>query len=150
MSLGNPEITGYAFSWSSLRTEENGTEYPGIVAINWKAAAERAFVYGHGRESRARTRGRVSYEGGLTWIKENFLDFKNAKNGGVGILDETFHFIVDGEEAEAGNLVQIEFIGASFQEISGDYSESPDGLQIVTPLDVMRIKIDGKFLVKPT
>lgn len=145
MSLQYPTVNNKAYSWVSLSLRISGEGLAGarltklIKAISFKTSVERGDVRGTDRQTYAHTRGKVTHEASITFVKEEF-DALTAEMG-EGFMDKPLTLTVSTKE---GSNVDTHTITASgMKEYGGDYSEGTDGLECVVPLDVLRILKNG-------
>lgn len=138
-------LNGSACSYSSIKLDSGTDSINGITSVSFSTSIERGEIRGTGRQKLARTRGPVSFEGSITWIIEEFIRFKNSKNGGVGYMDIPFDLHLTVEEVDE-HLSTVDLISCVFDGDESDFQQGPDGLTITTPINIMIIKRDGKHV----
>jgi hypothetical protein len=145
--LEYPTINGHAASWASIGLQLSGANLNGsqalrgFRAINYKTTVERTAVYGAGREATAFTEGTVAHEASVTWIAETYDHL--VQTLGDGFMDKGIVLSVSFKlGTNVIRTVQITAVG--LKESGGDFSQGTEGLEIQTPLDVIRILYDGK------
>jgi hypothetical protein len=145
--LEYPTINGHAASWASIGLQLSGANLNGsqalrgFRAINYKTTVERTAVMGAGRETYAFTEGTVAHEASVTWIYETYDHLCQLL--GDGFMDKGLVLSVSFKLGT--NVVRtVQITAKGMKESGGDFSQGTEGLEIPTPLDVLRILYDGK------
>lgn len=145
MSLQYPTVNNKAYSWVSLSLRISGAGLAGsrltklIKNVSHKTTVERGEVRGTNRQVYAHTKGKVSHESSITFVKEEFDAL--VTEFGNGFMDKSLTLTLSTKEGSSIDTVTITASG--MKEYGGDYSEGTDGLECQVPLDTLRILKNG-------
>lgn len=153
--LDYPVINNRPVSWARLKLQLGGASLSGsqalrgFRAISYKTTVERSEVRGAGREIHGHTDGNVSHEASVTWIWETWDHLVQLL--GAGFMDKGLVLSLAYRLGVGTNQIRtVEIIASGMKEAGGDHSEGTEGLEMPMPLDVTRIKYDGKDPVETT
>lgn len=138
MPLSYPLVNGFAVSWASLTLKRDGDDELGFREISWKNAVERSEVRGQGRQILRHTRGDLKPELSITYLLEEFRDFRTAL--GAGYMDKTVAYFLS--YAEGTFISNVEFVGCKMKEEDHSHTQGPDGLTVTVPFDIIAIIVD--------
>lgn len=138
MALSYPLVNGFAVSWASLTLKRDGDDEFGFREISWKNAIERAAVRGQGRQILRHTKGDLTPELSITYLLEEFADFRKAL--GAGYLDKNISYFLS--YSEGTFISNVEFVGCLIKEEDCSHSQGPDGLTVTVPFDLKAAIVD--------
>lgn len=136
-----PQTSGFRHSWAGIKIKNGPTDVFGFRKITYKQSRERSKVFGHGVQAIGRTRGKHECEGSITFLYEEWEEFKAGL--GDGYMDKTFDLTVLREEEGNDKIFSDELISCTIDDVSKDDSEGTDASEVEVTLGIMRIVEDG-------
>ena len=118
-------INGISVSWSQMQFPFLGVPLTGVTAISWSVKQEKTNNYGVGNKPVSRGYGRVTYEGSITMLAEEWKNIVAAAPNGqltdIPFFDLPILFVSPTTGLEMKHTLKaIDFTEASFDAKEGD------------------------------
>lgn len=140
------ELNNAIPSWVDIRAKVDSEEIAGITAVSYGDKVEDELVYGAGRFPRGRTRGKYTVDDcSITVHHDTFVEL--VSRFGDGWCDKLFE-IVEQTALPGGRISTVVLEQCRFKGAPGGGEEGSSALTRELPFSCMRIKRDGKYLVK--
>lgn len=140
------ELSDAIPSWVDLRVKIDGHELTGFTALSYGDKIEDELVYGAGREPRGRTRGKyVPDDGSITCHVDTFVELLAILGDGWG--DKIFE-VVEQITIPNGRISTTVLERCRLKGAPGGGEEGSAALTRELPFSMLRVRRDGKYLVK--
>jgi hypothetical protein len=144
-----PDVNGTATSYCSIRLLVGpGIPLVGVKSINYKDAGEISKVRGMSAVDIGRTRGKVSSEGDIEMLQEEWDELlpKITFAGVVGYMESTWPVSVAYAEPSAPQKTKVDaLIGVRFHSAEKSNSEGTDALMVKVSMSIMQIRWNGFY-----
>lgn len=145
-----PDINGVATSYCSIRLMVGpGIPLVGVKSLNYKDVGEIPKVRGMSAVDIGRTRGKVSSEGDLEILQEEWdeLILRLTLTGTVGYMETTWPVQVVYAEALSPQKTRVDnLIGVRFHSAEKSNSEGTDALTVKLQMSIMQIRWSGGLI----
>lgn len=152
-----PTLQGKFVSWSDINVR--GAIYGGTTfrtsdwaAVDWSHGLEPGVIRGTGPTVLGHTTGEYSAEGSMTMWYDAGINFTRALSASglptVGYMRKKFDLVIQFEpKDEPGLVFTTKLLGCRIKGEQVSNAIGPEGTQIVFPLAILRVEMDGRSAI---
>ena len=143
-----PLINGYRPSWASIEFKFNGTIVVAINKAKYGAKRTRTQPYGTNVNPLAKTRGKIAYNGNVTWLLTEYYNFIGilgaADPTGQNSYGDAFFGVDITYQDTGGGIIHDQLLGCTIDEDDSAHTEGAETLMVTTDLAPLLVLRNGQ------